>query len=480
MRKKLLYPLLSAVFVCPFLPMLSGCQAETPKNEYSITAEYFPEEGKLKADMTATLVNTSQNVLSDLKFELYMNAYREGAKHKPVSENFENICYYDGASYSAFEITSLTGGEYEICGEDENILSVTPAKPIYPDEKATVTLSYELTLPKAAHRLGIGKNAVNLAYFYPVLCNLTESGFEEYIYTCAGDPFVSSLADYTVRMTVPKEYTLVHGGTGSHTEQGDKTVYSVNATDVRDMAFVLGKDFKCVTQKAGDTAVEYYYQTDSEPETSLQTACDALTYYEKIFTPYGYERYVLVETDFIFGGMEYSTLAMISNSLHESEKTAVIAHETAHQWWYFKVGSDQVKESWQDEGLAEYSTALFFGEYPAYESSYDERVSLSERSYRAYFSVYSQLGEASTKMSRPLTDYKGEYEYRCVAYDKGVIMFDRVRETMGEKKFFSALKKYAETYDKKQATRADLIACFDEESNIEGLFVSFLDGLCVI
>ena len=480
MRKKLLCPLLSAVLVCPFIPMLSSCKTETPKNAYSINAEYLPEEGKLKADMTATLVNTSENVLSELKFELYMNAYREGAKHKPVSENFESICYYDGASYGSFEITSLTGGEYEICGEDENILSVTPLKPIYPDETATVTLSYELTLPKAAHRLGIGKNAVNLAYFYPVLCNLTEGGFEEYVYSYAGDPFVSAMADYTVSMTVPKEYTLVHGGTGGGVEQGDKTVYTVRATDVREIAFVLGKDFQCLSQKVGDTTVEYYYQLDDQPEAALAAACDALSFYEKTFTPYGYERYVLAETDFIFGGMEYSTLALIASGLHDSEKAAVIAHETAHQWWYFKVGSDQVNESWQDEGLSEYSTALFFEEYPSYESSYAERVALSERSYRAYFSVYSQLGGANTKMSRPLSDYTGEYEYRCIAYDKGVIMFDRVRETMGDKKFFSALKDYAQTYDKKQATRSDLISCFEEQTNIEGLFVSFLDGLCVI
>lgn len=481
MRKTLVLLAGCSFAMIPFLCMFSGCKSAEKKDAYKIDAEYFPEEGKLKADMSVTVNNTSENALGELKFELYANAYREGAKYKPVSDNFFGACYYDGASYGGIEINSLTGGEYEICGEDENILSVAMKEPLYPDECATVTMSYTLTLPRAMHRLGIGKNAVNLAHFYPVLCNLTKSGFQEYVYTCTGDPFVSDSADYEVSMTVPEGYTLVYGGTGESVTQNGKTTYNIVAKNARDMAFVLGKDFRCVTANTNGTAVEYYYQLDGDPEQTLKTAAEALDYFSETFSPYGYERYVLAETDFIFGGMEYSAFSVISNTLHQSERTAAVVHETAHQWWYFKVGSNQAEESWQDEGLAEYSTALFFGAHPDYGVTYEDRIALSERAYRAYFSVYSQLGGADTRMSRPLTSFAGEYEYRCIAYDKGVVLFDNVRKAAGERKFFSALKRYAKRYDKGQATRADLIACFEDEgAPVESLFASFLDGLCVI
>ena len=84
-------------------------------------------------------------------------------------------------------------------------------------------------------------------------------------------------------------------------------------------------------------------------------------------------------------------------------------------------------------------------------------------------------------MNRPLTQFSGDYEYRNIAYDKGVILFDRVRETIGEKRFYAALKKYAETYRGEIATPEQLIGCFSKTgSKIAPVFLSFLEGKCVI
>lgn len=470
-----------AVLLFPVFMLFSACKTAGAKDEYTLTAEYLPEEGKLCADMTVSAVNNSSNVLSELKFALYPNAYREGAKDKPVSALFESACYYDGKSYGDIRIDSLTGGEWRICGEDENILAVSLAKPLYPDERAEVSLSFTVTLSKNNHRLGIGKNAVNLTHFYPVLCNLTDGGFTEYRVTDCGDPFVSACADYKVSMTVPEDYTLVYGGEGSSVTQNGKTTYNIVAKDVRDVAFVLGKDFKCESMQTGGVQVEYYYQTDEEAKSTLATAAAALAFFSETFAPYPAERYVVAETDFLFGGMEYSAFALISNGLRKSERTDAVVHETAHQWWYYLVGSNQAEEAWQDEGLSEYSVALFYGAHPEYNQTYRDRIALSERSYRSYFSVYSQLGGADTRMSRPLDSFKGEYEYRSLAYDKGVVLFDQLREGAGERKFYAALKKYAVKYAGKQASRADLVGCFEDAgAHTEGLFSSFLDGLCVI
>ena len=236
--------------------------------------------------------------------------------------------------------------------------------------------------------------------------------------------------------------------------------------------------FRCVSASAS-VPVEYYYLTDGSPERTLRIAKESLGYYSRTFGNYAYPRYVVVEADFPYGGMEYSGLSLISTSITEGDRAAVVAHETAHQWWYAMVGSNQFENAWQDEGLAEYSAALFLGAYPEYGSSYREEVDASERAYRAYFSVCSQIsGEADTSMSRPLTSFSGEYEYRSIAYDKGVVLFDRLRETLGDRKFFGALKTYAARYGGKLASPEDLISCFG--GSAEKLFESFLRGLCVI
>ena len=38
-----------------------------------------------------------------------------------------------------------------------------------------------------------------------------------------------------------------------------------------------------------------------------------------------------------------------------------------HQWWYGVVGNDQYNNAWLDEGLTDYSTALFYEFNPQYE-----------------------------------------------------------------------------------------------------------------
>lgn len=479
MKRKLVCCALGAVLLCGTLG-ITACGAKQATSSYTIIAEYFPETRQLSAELTFRYANGTENALEELKFELWANAYREGAKYSPVSELYEPTAYYKGKSYGGMEIQSVEGAAgYAVCGEDENILSVALGSKLYPNETAELKITYTVTLAEINHRLGVGENTVNLANFYPVLCYY-ENGFREYVYSPYGDPFVNECADYDVTLTVPEEYTAVYGGKGGEVAENGKKSYHVIAENVRDTAFVLGKSFECVKTTAGGAEIEYYYYGDAAPERSLAAAAESLAYFSDTFGKYEYPRYAVVETDFPYGGMEFAGLSMISSDLRASEIPLVVVHETAHQWWYAMVGSNQFESAWQDEGLAEYSTALFFGAHPDYGVSYQQFVDASLSSYRAYFAIYSQIGkgEADTSMNRPLTSFAGDYEYRNIAYDKGVILFDSVRGVTGEKKLFSALAHYFETCKGKIADYGDLVSCFGKTA--EGVFESFTKGLCVI
>lgn len=484
MRKIICGVIGAAMALCcvPF----SACEKTAERCEYVITAEYFPAERSLSASMQVTVPNTTEAVLDALKFELWANAFREDASYKPVSDLYKNAAYYAGESYGGIEIVSVEGAAgYEIGGEDGNILSVSLSKPLYPDESVTLSVGFTVTLAEVNHRLGVGENNVTLANFYPVLCAY-DGGFLEYVYAENGDPFVGECADYSVTLTLPEEYTAICSGPAERTEEGGKATYHVSAERVRDVAFVLGTELKTLTQTValsdGEVTVAYAYGSDPTPEVSLAAAVRSLSFYSETFGDYPYSCYSVVETDFPYGGMEYSGLTLISSSLVQSDYPMVIAHETAHQWWYAAVGSNQFEAAWQDEGLAEYSTALFLDAYPEYGDTYADFVHRCENSYRAFFSVKSQLaGEVDTSMTRPLTSFSGAYEYRSIAYDKGVILFDRVRSVTGERKFLSALQTYWRRYSFRIASPEDLISCFGSAgSTVEGLFYSFLEGTCVI
>lgn len=487
MRKIICFAMGAAVLASAF--GLAGCKKDGggDTSTYNIHAEYVEETQKLTAEMTAEIVNTTPNPLSELKFQLWPNAYRADAKHPPVSELFSHAAYYNGANYGGISIKGVAGAEsFEVGGEDENILTLKLASPLNSGACANVSISFDVQLANINHRLGVTEHTVNLANFYPVLCYLTDAGFVEYTYSSNGDPFVSEIANYDVTLTVPENYIVASGFAAEELADDDpedgKRAYHVRANGVRDVAFVLGESLQSVTENADGTEVAYYYFDDASPETALNTAVQSLTFFSETFGDYAYPRYTVVQTDFVYGGMEFPALSMIASDVHASELATVIAHETAHQWWYAMVGSNQYECGWQDEGLAEYSTALFFEAFPDYGVSYTDFVCASESSYRAFFSVYSQLhGEANTAMNRPLSSFTGEYEYRNIAYDKGVILFDRVREVAGTRKFNNALRRYFETYSGKIATPAQLIGCFSKSgANVSALFTSFIEGKCVI
>lgn len=459
---------------------LAACGTTTP-DLYTMTLVYEPSTRSLAGEMTVQLENRTGSAWETVEFQLWPNAFREGAKYLPVSETYAPAVYYKGASFGGTTLTGIEGGEARVVGEDENILEVTPPAPVYPDERITLTMRFTVLLPEIEHRLGVGQKTVNLGNFYPILCAWGEEGFCEHVYACCGDPFVSGVADYDVTFSLPASYHVAHTGTGTRTEENGLATYHVRAEGVRDFAMVCSEQFTVHTAEASGIPVMYYALDDADPSGTLQTACESLSYYADAFGAYEYPAYTVVETGFPYGGMEYPMLSLIADDLPATEVPLVVAHETAHQWWYAMVGSDQYHEAWQDEGLAEYSAALFFEAYPEYGRTYADMVAASESAYRAYYSVSAQLSRGETAMRRDLTDYTGDYAYRSLAYDKGVILFNRLRQTVGEERFFAAIKDYARAYKGEIAPPEALIARFAARSpQAEGIFAAFLDGLCVI
>lgn len=475
MRKKMLLSALALVGVLPFIP-LSACTLKPQERcKYKIEAEYF-EEGRLEGSMSVTIPNNTENALNEIPFALYANAFRERTATRPVSELFASACYYDGESFGGIEITEVRGAKAYDIGQGD-VLSVQLSKPLYPDERVTLDIDFSLTLAKANHRLGLGENCVNLSYFYPMLLAQTKSGFCEYIPAEQGDPFALESADFSVSLTLPAGMGAASGGTVTREEANDKWIYSYEGRGVRDAAFVLG-EFQTTSLVQNGIQIDYYYFDDENPERTLETASDAIATFSSVFGAYPYRRFALAETDLFLGGMEYSGFATISSLLRQEERAAAVVHEVAHQWWYALVGSDQANCAWQDEGLAEYSAALFFERNPDYGRDARNLITSSENAYRGYYSVKSQLSkEVDTSMSRPLASFSGDYEYRILAYDKGVVLFDRLRQTMGDRRFFAALKTYAKRYAGKLASEYDLINCFSSQ---EGLILSFTEGRCVI
>lgn len=461
----------------------TACKEKTEDmNSYDIYASYDSENCTLTGTETFTYYNDTGNEIGDLKFNLYGNAFREHSKYKPVSQVYSSA-YYSGSSWGGMSVEGVENcAGWEVGGEDENILTVTLQAPVYPEESATVTISFTLNLAKVNHRTGVTANTVNLGNFYPVLCAYGQEGFIETPYYCCGDPFVSECANYSVTIDLPPEYTAAASGKlENENTAGERKKCSYSLKKARDFALVLSDKFQVVRENANGVEVSYYYYSDSNPQVNLTAACESVKYFSETFGSYAYPTLSVVQTGFCYGGMEYPALTMISDSLDSDTTLYTIVHENAHQWWYAMVGSDQVNCGWQDEGLAEYSSILFFENHPSYSFTRAGLVGSATKSYRAYFTVYNQIfGETDTTMNRHLSTYSSEYEYANIAYNKGVILFDMLRQSVGDESFITCLKNYFANNKYKIAKWEDLVCCFTRTHDTEGLFNSFIEGKIVI
>lgn len=495
----------AAVLCCLSLSiLLCGCSqtsSEIKYNHYQIEIFYDDQEKTLSCTQTTSYVNQSDCELDNVCFHLYPSAFRQGAKQSVVSLLNYSTCFYNGTSYGDIQVNKVLVDNQEvtinICGEDENILKVDLNKKLSPQEEIEIYIEFDVTIPNANHRFGYGKNTINIANFYPIACVFEDGEFMTKGYNSNGDPFYSQSSNYDVVIKYPSDLTIAHTGRAqnksnfdyvSKLEQTDVLLaYSqieIKAEKVRDFAFVLSEKYLSTQTVVDNTQITYYYYDDETPEKGLQTAVDAVKTFNKLFGKYAYDTLAVAKTNFVHGGMEYPNLVYITDSLEDySDYQNVIVHEIAHQWWYNMVGSNAYDNGWQDEGLTDYSTALFYENNPQYNRSKDTIILNGIRNYTFFTEVYSSVyGTLDTSMTRSLDQYPTDPEYVYISYVKSMIMFDSLRQFMGDKDFFDGVKYYFDSYCYKIARPEDMIACFQKQSNkdVEAFFDSWLQGKVII
>ena len=489
--KKFFAILISFVFILSF----TGCKKkdnleELSKNlsNYEISLNLDCENKSITAKQNIEYINNTNSIIKTIKFHVYPQFFEEGGTEYIIPNTKMNNAYPNGINYANFNIDRVqvdnieTPVVYEeICN---SILSVDLNSSLTPNEKVNIFLEYSFSLPNCNHRFGYGEHTINLANFYPIVCVFENGNFNTNGYNSNGDPFYSEMANYSVNISLDKQYIVA--GTGTKTEEkienGNKFI-SFKANLVRDFALVASKDFEVINTKVNNTNIEYYYFNDQNPNQSLTAGADAIKTFSSLFGEYPYSTYSIVETDFLYGGMEYPNLVMISTEIENSDDYLnVIIHETAHQWWYGIVGNDEFTYPWLDEALTEFSTILFYDINENYNLNHKTMIDISKENYSLFISVYEDvLGSINTSM-RAVNEYETEPEYTYCTYIKGTLMFESLYQLVGEKKFCESLKTYFEENKYANVKPENLITSFNKtcKQDFNSFFSSWINGKVVI
>jgi hypothetical protein len=363
---------------------------------------------------------------------------------------FPNTHAYGGAMTVTHP---LKGGQpIEPSVELEGSALRVPLEPMLrPGEMLTLTMDFTVDIPTSgAHGHGLFsyiQGVIALPTVYPLIPVHNEDGWNVEIAPVHGDDIFADVSIYRVKITAPPEFTLISSGACIRPQQG---TWLCEAGPMRDFALILGKDYERAARKVTGVVVNSYFHRWHEAGggKALDVAVGAMEAFSELFGPYPYAELDVVETPNHLGGMEYSSLVVIEDSLYPGVAGVewLTAHEVAHQWWTVVVGNDQVDEPWLDEALTQYSTLLYY-----------EEVYGKERADSILYSEFIQSYESLKRTGRdmpaglPANSYPPDL-YWIVVYDKGGLYFHELRERVGDDLFFEMLQTYYHRYRYQTAT----------------------------
>jgi hypothetical protein len=228
-----------------------------------------------------------------------------------------------------------------------------------------------------------------------------------------GDPFITPVSpSVTVRITTDRP--LVFATTGDRVA-GSGLTQTFAAQDVRDFTITASPDYRTASTVVGGTTIRAYYRPGGPGAAMLSAARNALSKMSALVATYPYATFKVVQSAGGFG-MESPKMIWVPTGVASSNLRYLVTHETAHQWFYGIVGSNQPFEPYTDEAAAD-----FLARY----------VLSMRRSSRC----------ATARLDLSIYRYSSTCYYEVI-YIQGGNFLDDLRKAMGATTFWTGLRGY--------------------------------------
>ena len=388
---------------------------------------------------TLTYTNSTGNTLDYLVFRIYPNAQLN----------------YNGKL--TIQTASIDGqaARYETFLDDQTGLRVLLNSPLQPEKTIRVDLSFSIVLPEdmgARTAYGIFNRSskgpvLTLANWFPILAVWQDGQWQASRVLFAGDAVTSASALFRVAITAPTRTKVVTTGTQiKETSQNYQSRQVFVSGPARDFMVVASPAFETQTTPHNGVSITQWGLPTTRPgwDYALNYATTSIDFFDANYGAYPFNEYDIIADPLQnASGVEYPGLILISANAYQAQQSqgflqVVIAHETAHQWWYSVIGNDVLKNPWQDEGLTTFSTLAYLQKYaqPIYQQflvDYSGRVSETEK----------EMG--GLPIASPLSAFQNKPSaYSPIVYQKSALFFNALRQKIGDEAFQKALKSYYE------------------------------------
>ena len=485
---------------------------------YRIEAKLVPQERAVQGHEELTWRNASPDEIRELRFHLYMNAFRD-RNSTWVREGGREVDRLERNGWGSIAVkrlaiaggADLTQAIRFIHPDDDNaldrtVISVALPAPVAPGGSIALDIDFSTRLPHVVERAGYHGDFYLVAQWFPKI-GVWQAGHWNCHQYHAWSEFFADFGRYDVSIDVPSEYVV--GATGvnvSRAAGGARTTYRFVQADVHDFAWTASPRFlraerlfdpaREVTARDISSAAALLGIPESDlrlkpvrmilliqPENASQidrhfkALSTAIKYFGLWYGAYPYETVTLVDPPYggmEAGGMEYPTFIAGGTSwllsAHEQRPEVVIVHEFGHQYWYGMVGSNEFEESWLDEGFTTYSSekilGLVYGPEPVPFRPLGIPLASALRFPLVGYDSLDRMGYLEDPklddVVRNAWQYYNRSSYGVNSYERANIVLRTLENLLGKPLMARVLRTYFERWRYRHPTTLDFAAIVSE------------------
>jgi hypothetical protein len=265
---------------------------------------------------------------------------------------------------------------------------------------------------------------------------------------------------FNMRVESPAGWKTVSQGQGSsQTVQDGMAIDNWKTRSPQEEIYLIAAPFTEYNRQSGNiTAQVFLRQPDAKLSAKyLEATHRYVTMYEELLGPYPYSKFALVENfwetgfgmpSFTLLGSRVIRLPFILNSSYP--------HEILHNWWGNGVYVDYARGNWS-EGLTTYLADHLIKQQQGQAVEYRLQ---SLQKYRDY---------AAANRDFPLVEFRGRHSSatEAVGYGKTLMMFNMLRQQIGDDLFVKSLQQFYRDYQFKIASFDDLRVTFEKVGGIK-------------
>ncbi len=470
--------------------------------EYKIDVEVDPFTFNINGSQEVTYYNNSPDSLTRIILRLYPNIFKKGSARDYATAP-EAVT--DGVSISKI---SVNGRAINL--ENRSIFRVTSTiAVIYLPEaiqsKSSIDIFIEWSFnlsPKATLRMGIyDSTTAFFGYWYPQVAVYDDIDGWDYLNYGGQVEFYNDFADFDVSITLPNNFGVWSTGElqnpgevlsekiferYSAAKESDDVVRIVTSGDLN-LASVYNNDESKNTwiYKARNVTDFAFAFSDQYLWDGLRTATDSsnvksvfvqavypvnspdfhevteisknlITYFsnEMPGVTFPFTTFVAFNNGRSGGGMEFPMMINDGSPSILENTISLTAHEIAHQYFPFYVGTNEKKYAFMDEGWA---VMLIF--------KYMENLTGINSRLISNVGNYEYLAGTEDDISPMITSLSQNYiSYRNSAYDRPSIAYEILRNMLGDEIFLEALREYISRWNGKHPSPYDFFFTFNDVS----------------